>query len=80
MYNGFLKKDEESEFIRMISAKLSLKFLLKQNKGNVWIYSVLQKKQCGRTLKTRQREWQIVNRPDRDYVQEDLEAFWYKQT
>lgn len=51
MYNGFLKKDEESEFIRMISAKLSLKFLLKQNKGNVWIYSVLQKNSVAELLK-----------------------------
>lgn len=51
MYNGFLKKGEESEFIRMISAKLSLKFLLKQNKGNVWIYSVLQKNSVAELLK-----------------------------
>lgn len=51
MYNGFLKKDEESEFIRMISAKLSLTFLLKQNKGNVWTYSVLQKNSVAELLK-----------------------------
>lgn len=67
----------------MISAKLSLNFLLKQNKGSadqaVMSIQYVAEKQCGRTLQTKQREWQTVNQPDLDYVQEDLEAFWHKQ-
>lgn len=44
------------------------------------IYSMLQKKNSvAELLKQSNMSDKTVNRPDLDYVQEDLEAFWHKQ-
>lgn len=67
----------------MISAKLSLKFLLKQ-KGNADhtvknLQYVAKINSVAELLKQSNMSDKTVNRPDLDYVQEDLEAFWHKQ-
>lgn len=63
----------------MISAKLSLKFLLKQ-KGNADhtvknLQYVAKINSVAELLKQSNMSDKTVNRPDLDYVQEDLEAF-----